>query len=210
MGGARDVRAAELWLGEKAQADWHEAEAELEDERCALQVFSLRSMAIEAALLRSYRRATQRFFPEAHELAFHYFGGVFCKVRYANLESAVKKILQGYRREVTSRFIAFRSHWGFQGEFCTPGRGNEKGGVEGEVRCFHRDHWTPAPKARSLAELNQLLEAACRQDECRHPPGREQNVGAAMTLEQVSPHLQCAARQFMIGIVICPQKSELP
>jgi transposase len=155
-------------------------------------------------------RDTQRFSLEAYELVIHYFGGVFCKVRYANLESAVKKILQGYQREETARFIAFRSHWGFQAEFCNPGRGNEKGGVEGEVGYFRRNHWTPAPKGRSLAELNQLLEAACRQDESRHLPGREQNVGALMTLERVSPHLQCVARQFMIGIVICPQKSELP
>ena len=50
---------------------------------------------------------------EAHELAFAYFGGVFTTVRYDNLKSAVKKILRGYQREETTRFIAFRSHWGF-------------------------------------------------------------------------------------------------
>lgn len=61
--------------------------------------------------------------------AFGYFGGVFRKLRYDNLASAVKKILRGHRREETARFIAFRSHWGFASEFCTPGAGNEKGGV---------------------------------------------------------------------------------
>ena len=170
--------------GSEAQADWYEAEAELEDERCTLQVFSLRSMASGAAFHRAYRRATQQAFLEAHELAFRYFGGVFHRVRYDNLKSAVKKILRGYEREETARFIAFRSHWGFQAEFCTPGRGNEKGGVEGEVGYFRRNHWTPVPKARNLAELNQLLEDACRQDESRHLAGREQSVGAAMTLER--------------------------
>jgi hypothetical protein len=30
-------------------------------------------------------------------------------------------------------WIAFRSHWGFETEFCNPARGNEKGRVESEV-----------------------------------------------------------------------------
>jgi hypothetical protein len=34
----------------------------------------------------------------------------------------VRKILRGFRREETVRFIAFRSHWQFQAEFCTPRR----------------------------------------------------------------------------------------
>ena len=32
--------------------------------------------------------------------------------------------------------MAFRSHWGFDSEFCNPSRGNEKGGVESEVGYF--------------------------------------------------------------------------
>ena len=112
---------------------------------------------------------------------------MFRQVRYdpsADGKSAVKKILRGYQREETARFIAFRSHWGFGAEFCNPGRGNEKGGVEGEVGYFRRNHWTPVPQARDLKELNQFLEGACRQDEARHIQGRERCVGAAMALER--------------------------
>ena len=87
--------------GSEAQVDGYEAAAELEGERCPLQVFSLRSMASGAAFHRAYRRATQQAFLEAHELAFRYFGGVFRQVRYDNLKSAVKKILRGYQREET-------------------------------------------------------------------------------------------------------------
>jgi len=186
MGGAaRETFVPQSYdWGWEAQADWYEAEAELEGERCTLQVFSLRSMASGAAFHRAYRRATQQAFLEAHELAFRYFGGVFRKVRYDNLKSAVKKILQGYQREETARFIAFRSHGGFAAEFCNPGRGNEKGGVEGEVGYFRRNHWTPVPGACDLKELNQFLEGACRQDEGRHIQGRERCVGAAMALEK--------------------------
>ena len=78
-------------------------------------------------------RATQQAFFEAQEKAFEFFGGVFRRMRYDNLTLAVRKILRGYQRHQTERFVAFRSHWGFDSEFCNPSRGNEKGGVESEV-----------------------------------------------------------------------------
>jgi len=96
-----------------------------------------------------------------------YFSGVFQVLRYDNLTSAVKKILRGYRREETERFIAFRSHWRFQAEFCTPGEAHEKGGVEGEGGYFRRNHWVPVPQARDLAELNEYLLEGCHADERR-------------------------------------------
>ena len=149
-------------LGEEGQVDWYEAEADLGDDRVRLQVFVIRSMASGAAFHRAYMRATQQAFLEAHELAFHYFGGVFRRLRYDNLPSAVKRVLRGFRREETSRFVAFRSHWRFESAFCTPGEGHEKGGVENEVGTFRRNHWVPVPKAKDLAELNEMLSRACR------------------------------------------------
>ncbi len=171
----------------EAQVDWYEACAVLGGERVELQVFAMRSMASGAAYHRAYTHATQQAFLEAHELAFHYFDGVFKLLRYDNLKSAVKKILRGYRREETSRFIAFRSHWRFQSEFCNPARGNEKGGVEGEGGYFRRNHWVPLPQVRDLEELNAYLEQCCRQDQQRILEGRSETVGAAMLHEQ--PHL---------------------
>jgi len=44
---------------------------------------------------RAYYHPTQQAFLEAHELAFDYFGGVFRRLRYDNLKSAVKKVLRG-------------------------------------------------------------------------------------------------------------------
>ena len=94
---------------------------------------------------------------EAHEEAFSYFGGVFRQLRFDNLASAVKKILRGHRREEMTRFIAFRSHWGFASEFCNPASGHEKGGVEGEAGYFRRNHWVPVPEAADLQELDERL-----------------------------------------------------
>jgi hypothetical protein len=109
---------------------------------------------------------------------------VFRRLRYDNLGSAVKKILRGQRREETARFIAFRSHWRFESEFCTPGEGHEKGGVEGEVGYFRRNHWVPVPQAIDIADLNRQLLSNCREDECRMIAGHEQSVGAALVVER--------------------------
>jgi transposase len=171
------------WGGE-GQVDWYEAAADLEGERTTLQVFSMRSMASGGAFHVAYPHATQQAFLEAHELGFGYFGGVFRLLRYDNLGSAVKKILRGRQRIENERFVAFRSHWGFASEFCNPARGNEKGGVEGELGYFRRNYLVPVPEARDLAGLNEQLLASCRNYEHRRIAGKPLEVGAAMALER--------------------------
>ena len=81
--------------------------------------------------------------------------------------------------------MAFRSHWGFDSEFCNPARGNEKGGVESEVGYFRRNHWTPVPEFDDWDELNAYLRGRCLEENTRHIAGKEHAVGAAMELERV-------------------------
>jgi transposase len=170
--------------GSEAQVDWYEATAELAGEPQKVEVFSMRSMASGGAFHRAYPRATQQAFLEAHELAFAYFGGVFRLCRYDNLGSAVKKVLRGHSREQNARFIAFRSHWQFESDFCNVGRGHEKGGVEGEVGYFRRNHWVPIPQVQDFEELNRQLLEGCRQDQQRLIGDRAQSVGSGMRLER--------------------------
>jgi hypothetical protein len=158
--------------------------ADLGGERTRVQVFAMRSMASGAAFHRAYLHATQQAFLEAHEHAFAYFGGVFRLLRYDNLASAVRKILRGHRREETVRFVAFRSHWRFAAEFCTPGEGHEKGGIEGEGGYFRRNHLVPVPSVADLDALNIFLLTGCREDEVRILDGRTEPVGAAMVAER--------------------------
>jgi transposase len=195
------------WGGE-AQVDWYEAEADLGDERQKLQVLVLRSMASGGAFHRAYYRATQQAFLEAQQLGFHYFEGVFRHLRYDNLPLAVKKILRGYQREETSRFIAFRSHWKFESEFCNLGEAHEKGGAENEVGTFRRNHLVPVPKARDLAELNAHLLEACRQDEGRVIAGHDQTVGSGMLIER-EHLLPLAEEDFEIVEVAFPTVNNL-
>jgi transposase len=190
------------WGGE-AQVDWYEGWAEFDGESRKAYLFCLRSMASGGAFHRAYPHATQQAFLEAHELAFAYFGGVFQVLRYDNLKSAVKKILRGHQREETARFIAFRSHWGFESEFCTPGEGHEKGGVEGEGGQFRRNHLVPVPKVRDWEELNLLLAAGSKEEESRVIEGRAQPIGAAMLIER-GHLLPLAAEGFDLAVLHFP------
>ena len=110
------------------------------------------------------------------------------RIRYDNLTPAVSRVLKGRDRIETERFIALRSHHGFDSFFCEPGEAgaHEKGGVEGEVGRFRRRHLVPVPKVASLAALNALLVAADRADDARHVDGRLATVGAMAETEQPS------------------------
>ena len=95
-------------------------------------------------------------------------------------------MLKGRRRVETDRFVALRSHYLFASQFTTPGLegAHEKGGVEGEVGRFRRNHLVPVPELRDLAELNAILLAGCEQDLGRRIDGRSVTVGAAWAVER--------------------------
>ena len=171
-------------LGEEAQVDWYEAYAEFSGDREKVNVFCMHSMASGAAFHCAYFHATQQAFLEAHELAFAWFGGVFARLRYDNLRAAVKKVLRGHRREETERFVVFRSHWGFQAEFCNPAEAHEKGGVEGEGGYFRRNHFVPVPQVRDLADLNRHLLNSCGEDAQRRIGERMETTGALIIRER--------------------------
>jgi transposase len=171
-------------LGQEAQVDWFEGMAKLGGELRQLQFFAMRSMGSGDAFHRAYPHATQQALLEGHEHAFHYFGGVFKTLRYDNMSSVVKKILRGYQRVETDRIIAFRSHWGYQSEYCNPASGNEKGGVEGELGWFRRNWLVPVPEASSLDALNQQILAACVENRSRTIIGRSMTIGQAGELER--------------------------
>ena len=62
---------------------------------------------------------------ECHLRGFAYLGGVPGRIRYDNLKAAVYKILKGKRCQEQASWTAFRSHFLFESEYVTPGRGQE-------------------------------------------------------------------------------------
>jgi len=102
------------------------------------------------------------------------------------MTSVVKKILRGRQRVETDRIIAFRSHWGYRSEYCNPAKGNEKGGVEGELGWYRRNCLVPVPEAKDLATLNEHLLAACVANRGRTISGKSMTVGEASQYERAS------------------------
>jgi hypothetical protein len=113
--------------------------------------------------------------------AFEAFGGVPKMIRYDNLKPAVIRIALGRERFEHPRFVAMRSHYGYDSFFCVPGidGAHEKGGVEGEIGRFRRRHLTPMPHVGSLQALNVALAAADARDDARRIGGRPETVGEA-------------------------------
>jgi len=172
--------------GVGAEVDWGEAQVDLAGVRTKVQLFVMRASFSGAVFCQASLVATQQAFLELHVEAFEWFGGVFAEVRFDNLTSAVKKVLRGRRRVETDRFVALRSYYLFESQFTTPGiqGAHEKGGVEGEVGRFRRNHLVPVPAVGSLAELNVVLLAGCETDLGRRIVGRSLTVGEAWARER--------------------------
>jgi transposase len=172
--------------GVEAEVDWGEAEVRIAGQRRTVHLFLMRACYSGAAFVIAFERESQQAFLEAHVEAFRFFDGVFALIRYDNLSSAVKQVLRGRRRAETDRFVALRSHYLFESVFTRKGRegAHEKGGVEGEVGRFRRNHLVPVPRVGSLSELNDLLEDACFAELNRRIAGRAETVGQALQTER--------------------------
>jgi transposase len=172
--------------GVEAEVDWGQALVELAGLPVAVHLFVMRASFSGAAFCQASLVETQQAFLELHVQAFEWFGGVYPKIRYDNLKSAVKKVLKGRRRVESDRFVALRSHYLFSSQFTTPGLegAHEKGGVEGEVGRFRRNHLVPVPRVADLAELNTMLLAGCEADLARRIDGRPGTVEEAWAAER--------------------------
>lgn len=151
-------------------------------------LFSFRLSFSGKAVHRIFASCGQEAFFEGHVHAFSVLGGAPTgKVRYDNLKSAVARVLGLTRARVeTDRWTAFRSHWGIDSFYCRPGLAgaHEKGGVEGQIGWFRRNHLVPVPEVGSLAELNVLVEVWDEQDDARRIRSRPQTVGERFALER--------------------------
>jgi transposase len=172
--------------GEEAEVDFGGFVAYVDGTYTELWMFCMRLSHSGRGFHLAFANQAQEAFLEGHVEAFEHFGGVpVGMIRYDNLKDAVIKVLLGRARLENPRFVALRSHFGFDSFYCRPGieGSHEKGGVEGEVGRFRRNHLVPVPRVASLAELNELLAAADEADEDRTIAWRRQTVGQAAAEE---------------------------
>ncbi|HET6920259.1 MAG TPA: IS21 family transposase [Jiangellaceae bacterium] len=170
----------------EAEVDFGEFTAVIAGVVMRLFMFCLRLSHSGKAVHVAYANQAQESFLDGHVRAFEALGGVpGGMIRYDNLKPAVIRVALGRERFEHPRFVALRSHYGYDSFFCAPGidGAHEKGGVEGEIGRFRRRHLTPVPHVGSLAALNQALAAADARDDARRIGARAETVGAAAARE---------------------------
>jgi transposase len=172
-------------MGEEAEVDFGDISVYLDGILTGVHLFVMRLSASGEAFRRAYLNEAQEVFLDGHVRAFEVFGGVPGTVRYDNLKAAVVRVMKGRDRIESERFMALRSHYGFESFYCRPGveGSHEKGGVEGEIGRFRRRWLVPVPRLGSIAELNELLEAASVKDSARHIDRRRESVGEHFAIE---------------------------
>lgn len=82
---------------------------------------------------------------------------------FDNLSAAVAG-LSGQERTLTERFQRFCLHYGFEGRFCNPDAGHEKGNVENKVGYSRRNYFVPEPEFEDIQEYNRGLFAVAEKD----------------------------------------------
>jgi hypothetical protein len=103
------------------------------------------------------------------------------------LRAAVARVLGLSRARVENeRWTAFRSHYGIESMYCRPGLegAHEKGGVEGQIGWFRRNHLVPVPEVDSLAELNAMVERWDAEDDDRRIRSRPWTIGEYFAVER--------------------------
>lgn len=167
-------------LGSEAEVDFGQFVFDLAGEQLRGWLFVLRLSASGKAFRRAYLHECFEAFADGHVEAFKCFGGVPARIRYDNLKPAVTRVLLGRDRDLNPRFVALRSHFLFESFFCLPGEegAHEKGGVEGEIGRFRRNHLVPVPAVETLDELNGLITARGQaEDATRRITGRRIDGG---------------------------------
>ncbi|WKK23961.1 IS21 family transposase [Streptomyces olivoreticuli] len=174
--------------GDEAEVDFGDVHIVLAGVPTHCYLFSLRLSYSGKAVHQVSASCGQEAFFEGHVHALNVLGGVpRGKVRYDNLKAAVAQVLRFSRqRTEPERWIAFRSRWGIDSFHCRPGTegAHEKGGVEGQIGYFRRNHFVPVPEVGSLAELNEMVDRWDLQDEARRIRSRPRTVGEYFALEQ--------------------------
>jgi transposase len=193
--------------GAVAEVDFADLWVVLDGVKTKVFLFTFRMSYSGKAVHRAFASQSQEAFLDGHVSAFEALGGIpVTHIKYDNLKAAVSRVLFGRTRIENSRWVTFRSHYGFDAFYCQPGRdgAHEKGGVEGEGGRFRRTHLVPMPQVKTLAELNERLQRYDVIDDARRVGHRTQPVGVDFALE--APLLRpLPADRFETGVTLTPR-----
>jgi hypothetical protein len=131
----------------------------------------------DACFVRAYPAAKAEAWMDGHVHAFAFFGGAPLSVLYDNDRCLVSKILPDGTRKRATLFSALQSHYLFRDRYGRPGKGNDKGSVEGIVGFTRRNHMVPIPRCASWEAFNADLEVQCRKRQSDILRGHKETIG---------------------------------
>src|ERR1039457_769702 len=161
----------------EAQADFGEALVVIAGVEQKAHFLAMDMPYSDDCFVMAFPAETTEAFLEGHARAFEYFGAVPTRILYDNTKIAVARILGGEERKTTKAFLELQSHYLFADKFGRPGKGNDKGKVEGLVGYARRNFMVPIPHFNSWDELNAHLEAECRKRRQRRLRGHSETIG---------------------------------
>ena len=140
-------------------------------------------------LVQIFPRESQEMVFEAHERAFHFFGGVCRRGIHDNMKTAVSMVFVGKERAYNRRFLELCSHHLVEPVACTPGAGWEKGQVERRVGDVRGRLFVPIPRGRSYVEINEWLMDRCIEDAKKRPHPTIESKTVWQVFEEERPFL---------------------
>ena len=137
-----------------AQADFGQADGYIAGKKVRFHYLCVDLPHSDGCFVKAYPAETAEAFCDGHVAAFDFFGGVPQSILYDNTRLAVARIVKGGKRLRSQMFAELQSHYLFEDKFGRPGKGNDKGKVEGLVGFARRNFMTPLPVAESFDALN--------------------------------------------------------
>src|SRR5665213_4149030 len=166
-----------------AQVDFGEAVGVIGGVRQKIHFFCMDLPQSDVCFVKAYPRETTEAFLDGHVASFAFIGGVPLSILYDNLKIAVAKICGDGKRERTRAFTGLVSHYLFKDRFGRPGKGNDKGKVEGLVKYARANFMTPIPVAASFEAFNALLSERCRARQSEHAARHAETIGARLAAD---------------------------
>src|SRR6476659_9548602 len=155
---------------------------------CKIHFFAMDLPHSDACFVRAYPAETTEAFCDGHNAAFAFFGKVPNSILYDNTTLAVARILGDGVRQRTRVFSELQSHYVFADRFGRPGKGNDKGKVEGLVGWARRNLLVPVPRAASFTALNEQLLEGCRRRFGDRLRGHEETIGERLARDLAAFH----------------------
>jgi hypothetical protein len=172
-----------------AQADFGQALVVIGGIEQTAHFFAFDLPHSDACYVRVYPAATAEAWADGHVHAFAFFGRVPLSVLYDNDRCLVARILPDGTRKRAVLFSGLLSPYVIEDRYGRPGKGNDKGSVEGTIGWSRRNFMVPLPRFATWDDLNAWLEEQCRKRLADVLRGHSKTIGERLErdLEAMAP-----------------------